>query len=49
MLRKFKVIKEEEFVKNFSSDRSHMKKNGEWLAPPPSYPPIVLEGMYTAT
>ena len=33
----FRVIPAEEYLKYFYSDRAHMNKNGEWLAPPPSY------------
>ncbi len=33
----------DEFYKHFSSDRSHMKKNGEWLQPPPTWECIQQE------
>jgi len=37
----FRVIPGDLFIKNFGSDRSHMKdKSGLWLASPPPYPPI---------
>lgn len=36
----FRMIEREDFLESFSSDRSHMKRDGEWLAPPPSWPPI---------
>ncbi len=37
----FRVIDGEEFIETFSSDRSHMlTSSGEWLAPPPPWPPI---------
>eukprot|EP00211_Chloroparvula_japonica_P016543 CAMPEP_0119122850 /NCGR_PEP_ID=MMETSP1310-20130426/2985_1 /TAXON_ID=464262 /ORGANISM="Genus nov. species nov., Strain RCC2339" /LENGTH=210 /DNA_ID=CAMNT_0007112573 /DNA_START=44 /DNA_END=672 /DNA_ORIENTATION=+ len=30
------------FLRNFSSDRSHMRnEDGSWMAPPPTYPPIM--------
>ncbi|RUS73629.1 hypothetical protein EGW08_018602 [Elysia chlorotica] len=39
--RMFRVVPVEEFLNTFASDRSHMiNEKGEWLAPPPSYPPI---------
>jgi hypothetical protein len=40
------MIEATEFVKHFSSDRSHMRdKNGNWLAPPPAWSPILKEGV----
>ncbi len=37
----FRVIDTKEFVRTFSSDRSHMKKpDGTWLAAPPQWPSI---------
>ncbi len=42
--RKYKVIEAKEYLKKFSSDREHMRKNGQWLAPPPKYPPIQIDG-----
>ena len=33
----FRVIPAEEYLKYFYSDRHHMYKDGEWLAPPPTY------------
>lgn len=36
--RFFKVIEADKFLKHFASTRCHMIKNGDWLAPPPSYP-----------
>lgn len=39
--RMFRVIPAIEFLSSFASDRSHMvNEKGEWLAPPPKYPPI---------
>jgi protein N-terminal glutamine amidohydrolase len=39
----FRVIDFEEFRNNFSSDRSHMlDSNAKWIAPPPTWPPIVI-------
>lgn len=37
----FHVIKAEDFIREFYSDRSHMFKNGKWSSPPPDYPPIM--------
>lgn len=40
-----RLIKAEDYVRDFSSDRSHMKKpNGQWQAPPPEWPTIVNGG-----
>ncbi|KAM3138398.1 Protein N-terminal glutamine amidohydrolase [Paramecium bursaria] len=36
----FHLIDTEVFIKNFASDRSHMKINGKFSHPPPDYPPI---------
>uniref|UniRef100_A0A1B6G201 Protein N-terminal glutamine amidohydrolase n=1 Tax=Cuerna arida TaxID=1464854 RepID=A0A1B6G201_9HEMI len=38
--RFFRVIPAESYLKFFSSDRSHMKRNGLWIKPPPEYPPL---------
>ncbi|XP_069813232.1 protein N-terminal glutamine amidohydrolase isoform X1 [Dendropsophus ebraccatus] len=39
--RKLRVIQAEEYLRNFASDRSHMKDgNNEWRKPPPPYPCI---------
>ncbi|GFR81341.1 protein N-terminal glutamine amidohydrolase [Elysia marginata] len=39
--RMFRVIPVAEFLSTFASDRSHMiNEKGEWLSPPPKYPPI---------
>ena len=39
--RLFRVISADTFLEEFSSDRSHMRKeDGTWFAPPPLYPPI---------
>jgi hypothetical protein len=38
----FRTIDATEYIANFSSDRSHMRlPSGDWIAPPPSWPPIV--------
>ncbi len=37
---KFLAIAADDYIRDFSSDRSHMIKNGEWLAPPPPWAPI---------
>ncbi|XP_024107387.1 protein N-terminal glutamine amidohydrolase isoform X2 [Pongo abelii] len=39
--RKFRVIRADSYLKNFASDRSHMKdSSGNWREPPPPYPCI---------
>ncbi|CAG0887391.1 unnamed protein product [Darwinula stevensoni] len=38
--RCFRVIPGISFLQDFSSDRSHMKKDGVWIKSPPEYPPI---------
>nr|CAG4652113.1 EOG090X0C0Q [Triops cancriformis] len=38
--RFFRVISAKSYLQTFASDRSHMKKDDQWLAEPPSYPPI---------
>lgn len=44
--RKLRVIPASEFLDNFSSDRSHMRKSdGSWIKPPPNYPPICPQGI----
>lgn len=40
----FRVVSAADFLLRFTSDRSHMRKNGEWQAPPPTYDPIVAPG-----
>ena len=37
----FRVISAASYVKYFYSDRSHMFKDGKWLATPPEYEPIM--------
>lgn len=37
---KFLLISVDDYTRDFSSDRSHMIKDGEWLAPPPPWDPI---------
>ncbi|GAB1299383.1 Protein N-terminal glutamine amidohydrolase [Apodemus speciosus] len=39
--RKFRVVRADSYLKNFASDRSHMKdSSGNWREPPPQYPCI---------
>lgn len=39
----FRVVDFEEFRSKFSSDRSHMRDSGgNWIAPPPDWPPILM-------
>ncbi|KAK7506032.1 hypothetical protein BaRGS_00002754 [Batillaria attramentaria] len=39
--RYFRVIRGEEYLREFASDRSHMtKEDGGWMSPPPPYPCI---------
>lgn len=40
MGRTYRVISPEEFFETFSSDRSHMIRDGKYLATPPTYPCI---------
>ncbi|KAH0562372.1 hypothetical protein GP486_002938 [Trichoglossum hirsutum] len=49
--RSFRVIPAMEYLRNFSSDRSHMRKansqgKDEWASPPPPYPPIINENSF---
>jgi len=37
----FNVVRAEDFIKDFYSDRMHMFKDGKWNSPPPEYPPIM--------
>jgi len=40
-LPQFRVVSLVQFLEDFASDRSHMiNKEGEYLSPPPTYPPI---------
>ncbi|KAL5708308.1 protein N-terminal glutamine amidohydrolase [Ranunculus cassubicifolius] len=42
--RFFRVVHAPIFLRNFASDRSHMKDSaGNWISQPPSYEPIVAE------
>ncbi|XP_025835216.1 protein N-terminal glutamine amidohydrolase [Agrilus planipennis] len=39
--RYFRAIPASDFLKDFASDRRHMKRpDGSWIKPPPNYPPI---------
>ncbi|KAL1512509.1 hypothetical protein ABEB36_002091 [Hypothenemus hampei] len=39
--RYFRVVPAGEFIKEFSSDRRHMRRpDGSWIKPPPNYPAI---------
>ncbi|KAH3758043.1 protein N-terminal glutamine amidohydrolase [Pelomyxa schiedti] len=42
--RKFRIVQDSDFLNTFSSDRSHMIKNGRYTQPPPPYPPIQADG-----
>jgi hypothetical protein len=45
---RFRLVQSVEFVRSFSSDRSHMlDANKQWIAPPPAWPPIFQDGRYT--
>jgi protein N-terminal glutamine amidohydrolase len=45
---RFRIFDGAEYVETFRSDRSHMRdKNGQWLAPPPPWPPILGNGPLT--
>ncbi len=37
---KFHLVAAEDYLLHFSSDRSHMIKDGRWLKPPPPWPKI---------
>ena len=37
---KFLLVAADVYARDFSSDRSHMIKDGTWLAPPPGWPAI---------
>jgi len=37
----FRVVAASDYVRMFSSDRSHMQSESGWLAPPPDWTPIV--------
>ena len=42
----FRVIEAERFVREFASDRSHMRSpTGDWLEPPPPWPMIMRDGV----
>eukprot|EP01147_Barroeca_monosierra_P001943 gene1943-5032_t len=36
----FRIVRREHLLQTFSSDRSHMLRNGGYIHPPPSYPAI---------
>lgn len=38
---RFRILSAAEYLQLFSSDRSHMFRDNQWLAPPPEYAPIV--------
>ncbi|CAL1538321.1 unnamed protein product [Lymnaea stagnalis] len=41
----FRVVPAQDYLTTFASDRSHMiSTKGEWLSPPPDYPPIKSTG-----
>ncbi|ORY47872.1 hypothetical protein BCR33DRAFT_714926 [Rhizoclosmatium globosum] len=44
--RYYRVVEAHEYFKTFASDRRHMQKDGEWMAPPPSYPGFESEGTF---
>lgn len=47
IFRFFRVIPANEFLKEFASDRRHMKRpDGTWIKPPPNYPAISTTGQY---
>ncbi|EGD77534.1 WDYHV domain-containing protein containing 1 [Salpingoeca rosetta] len=43
----FRVVKRDDFLAHFSSDRSHMLRDGDYIAAPPPYPPIQRNGVAT--
>ncbi|MCA9623461.1 MAG: hypothetical protein KC731_30780, partial [Myxococcales bacterium] len=36
----FRLVEAEAFHASFRSDRSHMRRDGRWLKPPPPWPPL---------
>ena len=41
----FRVLEASEYLEEFSSDRSHMRReDGSWMAPPPPWPAIRKDG-----
>uniref|UniRef100_A0A7C9DGT6 Protein N-terminal glutamine amidohydrolase n=1 Tax=Opuntia streptacantha TaxID=393608 RepID=A0A7C9DGT6_OPUST len=47
--RFYRIVHAPIFLRRFASDRRHMKdSDGNWTAQPPSYDPIVAEGMKVA-
>lgn len=46
--RTFRVVESSLFHFNFSSDRSHMIRNGEYLSEPPTYPCIIKGNLFFA-
>ncbi|KAJ3295608.1 hypothetical protein HDU79_008797 [Rhizoclosmatium sp. JEL0117] len=44
--RYYRVVGANEYIKTFASDRRHMQKDGEWMAPPPLYPGFESEGTF---
>lgn len=46
--RYFRIIPASEFIRDFASDRRHMKRpDGSWIKPPPPYSPICAAGIHT--
>lgn len=44
--RYFRVIAASDFLRDFASDRRHMKRpDGSWIKPPPNYPAITTTSM----
>lgn len=43
--RYFRIVEAKKFVAEFSSDRGHMLEGDHWMSPPPTYPPILNEGI----
>lgn len=44
-VRLFRIVHARTYLRCFASDRRHMKDpDGNWIAEPPSYEPIVAEG-----
>lgn len=44
--RLFRVIESKDYIHFFSSDRSHMIKNGNYIKPPPSWS-LILPGNHS--
>lgn len=42
--RMYRLVDADKYLVEFASDRKHMLKNGQWIAPPPDWPLIQNAG-----